>query len=113
MHRKDSDRLPGYFVLRSGCQIVQGAVLTPAPTLILGSSTARVGCAPPLFLQQIIFCKIATIGMGERLPQYLLDLLFLEYLKIHVLVQVIRTSRPSLFWHKISTLGTGGCHSIC
>ena len=49
MHRKDSDRLPGYFVLRSGCQIVQGAVLTPAPTLILGSSTARVGCAPPLF----------------------------------------------------------------
>ena len=49
VHRKDSDRLPGYFVLRSGCQIVQGAVLTPAPTLILGSSTARVGCAPPLF----------------------------------------------------------------
>ena len=36
-------------MLRSGCQIVQGAVLTPAPTLILGSSTARVGCAPPLF----------------------------------------------------------------
>ena len=64
VHRKDSDRLPGYFVLRSGCQIVQGAVLTPAPTLILGSSTARVGCAPPLFLQRIIFCKIATLGMG-------------------------------------------------
>ena len=42
VHRKDSDRLPGYFVLRSGCQIVQGAVLTPASTLILGSSTGWV-----------------------------------------------------------------------
>ena len=63
VHRKDSDRLPGYFVLRSGCQIVQGAVLTPAPTLILGSSTGWV-VHLHFFLQRIIFCKIATLGMG-------------------------------------------------
>ena len=65
MHRKDSDRLPGYFVLRSGCQIVQGAVLTPAPTLILGSSTARVGCAPPLFFcNGSYFAKLLRLEWG-------------------------------------------------
>ena len=61
MHRKDSDRLPGYFVLRSGCQIVQGAVLTPAPTLILGSSTGWV-VHLHFFCSGSYFAKLLRLG---------------------------------------------------
>ena len=101
VHRKDSDRLPGYFVLRSGCQIVQGAVLTPASTLILGSSTGWV-VHLHFFLQQIIFCKIATLGMGGEGATVFVRFAFYtkeDYLKINVLVLVIRTSRSGLFWY--------------
>ena len=75
MHRKDSDRLPGYFVLRSGCQIVQGAVLTPAPTLILGSSTGWVVHHHFFATDHILQNCYAWDG---RVPQYLLDLLFIQ-----------------------------------
>ena len=62
----------------------------------------RVGCAPPLFLQQIIFCKIATLGMGGEGATVFVRFAFYtkeDYLKINVLVLVIRTSRSGLFWY--------------
>ena len=100
MHRKDSDRLPGYFVLRSGCQIVQGAVLTPAPTLIFGSSTGWVVHLHFFFATDHILQN--CYASDGRVPEYLLDLLFIQRRlleKINVLVLVIRTSRAGLFWY--------------